>query len=173
MQAGMPEKAVGVLSDWLRQTPDDTKTRHVLASSYLGMKRYDDAIQQYLALSEENADNPVVLNNLAWLYQQKEDTRAIEFAERAYALAPKSAAIVDTLGWILVDNGQYARALELLRKATVLAPQESEIRYHLAVALHRAGRSDDARRELQEILRLGKDFASAVEARDLLRSLSQ
>jgi putative PEP-CTERM system TPR-repeat lipoprotein len=173
MKAGMPEKALSALSDWLEKSPSDAKTRHVLASAYLGLKRYDDAIQQYLRLREDGGDNPVILNNLAWLYQQKGDAKAIEFAEKAYEMAPKSAAIVDTLGWILVDNRQYARALELLRKATVLAPQESEIRYHLAVALHRAGRNDDARSELQEILRLGKDFASAAEARDLLRSLSQ
>jgi putative PEP-CTERM system TPR-repeat lipoprotein len=172
-QAGMPDKALHALTDWLQQTPGDSRTRHVLANAYLGMKHYDEAIQEYQRLNGEDADNPVILNNLAWLYQQKGDAKAVDYAEQAYGLAPKSAAVVDTLGWILVDNKQYARALELLRKATVLAPQESEIRYHLAVAMHRAGRNDDARRELQEILRVGKDFASAADARDLLRSLSQ
>ncbi len=173
MKTGAKDRAVGALSEWLEQSPDDQATRHVLAGAYLGMKRYDDAIGQYMILSDGSGKNPVILNNLAWLYQQKGDPKALEYAEQAYQMAPKSAAIVDTLGWILVDNGQYARALELLRQATILAPQESEIRYHLAVALHKSGRNDDARQELEEILRLGKDFGSAAAARDLLRQLSK
>ncbi len=48
-----------------------------------------------------------------------------------------------------------------------------EIRYHLAVALHKTGRNDEARKELERLLRSGKEFAQAAEARSLLERLEK
>ena len=52
-------------------------------------------------LGAQNA-NPVVLNNLAWLYHEAEDARALPTARRAYELAPEQPEIMDTYGWILL-----------------------------------------------------------------------
>ena len=73
-----------------------------------------------------------MLNNLAWAYQQVKDARALETAERAYKLAPDNAAIADTLGWILVEQGNTKRGIEVLQKAVTAAPKIASYRYHLA-----------------------------------------
>jgi hypothetical protein len=50
----------------------------------------------------------------------------------AYELKSDSAAVADTLGWMLVEQGDTARGLELLQEAVAAAPDVHEIRYHLA-----------------------------------------
>src|SRR6516165_1774267 len=58
--------------------------------------------------------NPAALNNLAWLYQRQGDlAKARELAERAFAAAPAAAQIDDTLGWILVAQGEADRAMPI------------------------------------------------------------
>ena len=42
---------------------------------------YNIAAKVPRKLLEKNANNPIVLNNLAWLYDQKDDGRAIEIGE--------------------------------------------------------------------------------------------
>ena len=112
----------------------------------------------------------VALNNLAWTYQQLKDPRALATAERAMKLAPESPAVLDTLGWILVEQGNAARALPLLQQATSRAPSAGEIRYHLALALWKAGDKAKAKAELEKSL-AGPAFAASDEARALLAKM--
>lgn len=171
VETGDIDAATAVLEDWLKAKPDDNNVRLVLAGTYLSAARLPDAIRHYEVLLAAAPDNPVLLNNLAWAYQESGDDRAVAYAEKAYAKVPDSVPIIDTLGWILVQRGKAARGLELLKKASAMAPQESEIRYHLAVALNALGERDAARGELETILRSGKDFGAADDARALLREL--
>ena len=92
-----------------------------------------------MAAAQKQPDNVLVLNNLAWAYQQVKDPRALETAERAYKLKPDNAAVADTLGWMLVEQGNTTRGLELLQKAVAAAPKALEIRYHLAQAWVKSG----------------------------------
>ncbi len=71
----------------------------------------------------------------------------------------------------LVEQGDTARGLPLLQKASSQAPNSMEIRYHLAQALHKSGDKAGARRELDKLLAPGTQFAHADEARALLKSL--
>jgi predicted Zn-dependent protease len=93
----------------------------------------------------------VFLNNLAWAYQQTKDARALETAERAYKLKPDNAQIGDTLGWMLVEQGDSKRGIDLLEKAATAAPGNPEYRYHLAQALAKSGDRAKARRELEKL----------------------
>jgi Flp pilus assembly protein TadD len=111
------------------------------------------------------------LNNLAWLYSERDDPRALETAERAHAVAPESGEVADTLGWLLVRKGEMTRAIPLLREAVHRAPGVAEIRYHLAVALARSGEADEARDLLRGLEAQGEDFPSRVQARALLEDL--
>ena len=169
-RAGQTTEALKELQRWVDRK-DDRVARHVLATSYISNDDHDSAIRESERLLEKEGRNPVVLNNLAWLYQQKGDDRAASYAERALGQAPKSSAILDTLGWILVEKGEMPRALELLRKANTLAPQIGDIQYHMAVALHKSGRTNEARRELERLLKSERRFSMKTEARNLLQQL--
>jgi FimV-like protein len=116
-------------------------------------------------------NNALVLNNLAWLYHKEKNPQALEYAERAYKLEPEAANILDTLGWISVEQGKTSRGQEILKKALSLAPKNPAIKYHYAVALARSGDKGQARRLIEELLAAGRSFPQQEEARALLMQL--
>jgi Flp pilus assembly protein TadD len=115
-----------------------------------------------------------VLNNLAWLLQQKGDlTKAHELAQRAVAAAPSAPQIDDTFGWILLAQGDTGKAVTYLTAANVSAPTNPAIQYHLAVALQKVGRAADAQAMLEKLLASGASFADKADAEKLLQQLKR
>ncbi|MGB5082992.1 MAG: XrtA/PEP-CTERM system TPR-repeat protein PrsT, partial [Burkholderiales bacterium] len=170
-QAGKPDEAERRLGQWLKQSPDDVAVRLYAADVSLRGGKYQGAIEHYEWVLQKQPDNVLVLNNLAWAYQQVKDKRAVETAERGYKLKPDSPAVADTLGWILVEQGNTSRGLELLQKAVAAAPDAHEIRFHLAQAWLKAGDKSKARSELERLLAIDAKFPQQAEARSLLRQL--
>jgi len=152
-------------------TDGSAGSRLLLAEAQLAAGELDAATASYEGLKEVAADNPVVWNNLAWLYQQAGDARAVAHGEKALELAPSQPAIMDTLGWILLDTGQVERALDLLKQAHEAAPAADDIAYHYAAALHRTGDNAAARALLEATLQSGRPFAARAEAAALLEKL--
>ena len=109
----------------------------------------------------------------SWVYYEQGDARALEYAEKAYNLMPDQAPIIDTLGWILVQKGQVKRGVELLQAAVTKAPTSLDIRYHLAAGLDKAGRREDARKELERALKSNENFDEISAARELLRKIKE
>lgn len=171
-KAGDTVNAIKPLEEWVAANPDDQATRLVMATAYLQVGQNDRALEQHEKLFAVAPENPLLLNNLAWLYHQKGDKRAKEYASKAHGLAPDSGAVTDTYGWILLKEGDVKQGLEKLQKASSQDPENGEIRYHMIVALKQAGRRDEARRALEDLLKSGREFDSMKEARTLLRELS-
>ena len=139
-----------------------------------GKNRNRDAIDEYSRLTADHPDDATALNNLAWLYQrQGELGRSRELAQRAFAVSPRDASINDTLGWILLDQGEGDAAVAHLNAANLRAPSDLEIQYHLAVALARVGRQADARALLESLLGSGGSFADKPDAEKLLQELKR
>jgi predicted Zn-dependent protease len=113
----------------------------------------------------------MALNNLAWLYQQVRDPRAGDVAKRAYDAAPSIAAIADTYGWILVEEGRIEEALPILKKAASADGSVPDIAYHYAVALAKGGRKEEARAVIAPIATKAEDSPSGAAARKLLAEL--
>ena len=101
------------LAAWLATHPQDASTRAALAESLIKRKQYKAAAEHYLILNKSNPNNLLVLNNLAWSLSESRDSRALAFAEQALKLKPDNPAVMDTLGWILVQQGQPERGLKL------------------------------------------------------------
>jgi Tfp pilus assembly protein PilF len=120
---------------------------------------------------KQNPQYVPALNNLATAYQQEKDPQALEYAEKAYQLAPDSPMIADTLGWILVEQGNLSRGLPLLAAAVSMAPAAAQIRYHFILGLVKAGDKEKARKELEQLLATNKQFSSLNEAKILLKQL--
>ena len=79
-----------------------------------------------------------------------------------------SLTILDTLGTLLVEKGDTARGIELLQKASKLAPTSPSIRLNLAKALIKAGQKDAAKKELEELAKLGDKFKSQADVEQLM-----
>jgi putative PEP-CTERM system TPR-repeat lipoprotein len=156
---------------WLKDHAKDLQFRLYLAEGATARKDYASASKHYRVLVDAQPNNPAVLNNLAWSLSQNKDPKAIEYAEKANKLAPDQPALMDTLGVLLVDKGETARGLELLQKAVSLAPQSAAIRFNLAKSLVKAGKKDEAKKELDELAKLGEKFPEQAEVAKLLQKL--
>jgi Flp pilus assembly protein TadD len=170
VRANDPGKAIEVLQQWLTKNPDDGRTRFFLASLLMTNNRNDEAMAEHETLLKQDANNAVLLNNLAWLYGLKKDPRALDYAEKAFAIAP-TPNIGDTLAWLLVQKGDTERALPILAKATTDAPAVAQIRYHYAVALKNAGRASDAKRELEAVVKANQPSDELSQAKTMLKEL--
>lgn len=135
LKYGDEKSAINILKNWLQKNPADIQSRIALATTYERTKNSAAAQKEYEAVIEHAPNHPVALNNLAWMYFQQKNPKALALAERALQSAPNSAAILDTVGWIQVQSDQRENGIRLLRKAVQLAPNNKEIKQHLDTAL--------------------------------------
>ena len=131
------------LLTWLAAHDQDPFATAYIARSYMGRGQPEQAIEQYERLAAKGTANANVLNNLANLYQQAGDSRALDTARRARELAPSDPAVADTLGWILVSQGKLDEGTKLVRESADSAPNP-EVYYHLAYALEKSGKGREA-----------------------------
>ena len=156
---------------YLQERPLDNGVRTLLAQHYLHSGDHVKSIAAYERVVADQPDDVVALNNLAWSYHLNGDPRAVDAGRRALAQGPDNPAVLDTVGWILVAQGELDEAERLLRKATATSGHSPDTRYHLAVVLTKTGRVDEARRTLEELLASSDAFASQSEAEALLAEL--
>lgn len=149
--------AIDFLKRWVDKHPDDEIARQALAEGLFRGGRNDEAKAIYQRALVRTPDNAALLNNLALIYVQEASPKAIELARKAHALLP-APEITDTLGWVLVRSGQLEEGLNYLRDAQTRAAAEPGISYHIAYALVRMGRPEDARRELKSLFQKDTDF---------------
>lgn len=168
--AGKVAEAEARLAKWQKEHKPDLTMKMYLSERALAKKDYKEAISVLEGVVQEVPKNPIVLNNLAWSYQQMKDPRALKTAEQALALAPDSPAVLDTLGNLLVEQGNAARGIPHLQKAAQLAPQDAAIRFHLAQGLAKSGDKAGARKELEKVM-TNKSFNGLEEARALYKQL--
>jgi cellulose synthase operon protein C len=167
-------KAEAVLNTRLKADPKDVAIRSALAALYIGQKKYDNAIAEYTRVVAERPADAAALNDLAWLYQEKGNlAKARGLAEQAVAAAPPTPAVDDTMGWILLAQGEADKALTYLSAASRSAPKNPDIQYHLAIALNRLGRTNDAQAMLETLLGSGATFSYRAEAEKLLQQLKR
>jgi putative PEP-CTERM system TPR-repeat lipoprotein len=169
-KAGDLAGARSTMSKHVAAHPDDREGRFLLATFAMDLGDTATAVAEHERLLADEPTNPVLLNNLAWLYDKTSDKRALAMAEKAYAIAPKSPLVADTLGWILVRNGDVGRALPLLERGASVAGAGAA-KYHFAVALDQAGRADDARAQLRAAVAQG-GFPEKGAAEQLLKRLA-
>ncbi len=163
------DRAYTAVTDWLAQHPHDTLMRFRLAGIYQQGGHVKQAMQQYESIIKRHPENVAALNNLAWLYNQNRDSRALEYAKRAFKLSG-SAAIKDTYGWILLKNHKDKQALELLTDAVKALPDVADVKYHYAVAVYTSGDRQTAIALLKKLLKSDVAFDGRAAARSLVNS---
>ena len=121
------QQADQFVGEWGKEIPGSIVQKQIASSLAIQSGDYDSAIESIEFLLQKNSRDVRSLNNLAWLYQQKGDDRAIDLAGRAYQLAPEQANVIDTYAWVLAENGQVEKAIPLFEKALELDPENKEI----------------------------------------------
>ncbi len=170
-RAGNPAAGEALLSQWLKEHPGDLLVHMHLGDTQLTARKWQPAAEHYRIVAKGRPDNALAWNNLAFAQQQLKDPGALESAEKAHAADRANPAIMDTLGWILVERGEFKRGLALLQSALAKAPDTPDIRYHAAVALAKSGDKAGARKQLEQLLASGKRFAELEDAKAFLKQL--
>lgn len=173
--AGHADRAAKLLHDWQAANPDSTPGSAVVAQMVASLDidagRLDSAALTLEGVLAKAPEIPAALNNLAWIYQRRGDARAHALALRAYQLAPQPP-MQDTLGWILVQQGDTANGLTLLRQASAQMRDDPAAQYHMAYALRADGQRDAALALLKPVVARAEAFAEQDDARRLLSELS-
>ena len=167
-----PKAAIELGEGWLKRNPSDLAVRNAVAEQNLRARDFAAARKQYETILSQRPSHADTLNNLANVLMVTKDPGAVDMAERAYKVDTRNPKLMDTAGWANHLAGKDERALQLLREARLRAPDEPEIRYHLAAVLAKAGRKGEAREELNAALRPSVSFASLEDAKKLLSTLN-
>ena len=119
------------LNDWEAKAPNSMLAKLSIAGHYLQTGDTAQARVGYESLLQSNDDIAIAHNNLAWIYGEKELTKALAAGKRGYELAPQNGEIIDTYAWFLYKSGDLSTAKELLMTAVTLSPDNEEIKQHL------------------------------------------
>jgi tetratricopeptide (TPR) repeat protein len=138
-------RALAVLDAGVAEYPDNVDLRYARASIYEDQGRTSDALRELNSLLRARPDDPSALNAMGYTLadHSQELPRARKLIERAYAAAPKNAAILDSLGWVLFREGHSALAEGYLRMAYA-DDRGGDIGAHLGEVLWRLGKPADA-----------------------------
>ena len=165
------DKAENVLKNWVVTHERDIAAYLALGQFYQSVENTAKAAEIYEKVLKITPNSLVALNNLAYIYAEQGNAKALKHAEKAYSLAPQNAGVIDTYGWSLVKVGDKAKGLNILKEAILKAPNVGDIRYHLAYAYNENGQSKEAKIELQYLLKTGVEFSEVEAAKTLLESL--
>ena len=119
---------------------------------------------------DESANNSDTLHLLSHVLSfQGRHAEAIQIAEQAIASDPYSALMKMNLSYILADNQQYDRAVELRDEALAIRPNYWEAWRNIWLTYLRAGRYTDASRALTQWTNgFGVDSQAAIRLSQLL-----
>lgn len=160
------------LEQWLARAPGDAAVALKLADWDQQNGKTSRAIELYQKVLDDHPDSVVALNNLALLNAESQPDKALAYAKKAHQKAPDSAAVTDTLGWILVGQGQLDSGVSMLEKANRAAGGNNpEIRFHLGAALAKRGHGADnaqAKTLLKQALSAGLPEREASRAKEIL-----
>jgi tetratricopeptide (TPR) repeat protein len=145
-RSGRDPQALEALDRGLAVFEDDPVLLYARAMQYERADEVDAALADLRRIIRDNPQDAQALNAYGYTLAERRQAyaEALPYVQRAHALEPDSAPILDSLGWIRLRLGSPEPALPLLQKAWDLL-KDAEIAAHLGEALWLAGREDEAR----------------------------
>ena len=168
---GQQANAIETVERFLESAPRHHGMRIRLATMQMAAEDEAAAIDSFRHVLETHPSDLFALNNLAWLLRRDQSDEALDLASRAVRLAPDSGTAIGTLGAVQRARGDNAAALIHLRKAVEAEPGVVAFRLEFSHGLIAGGKPDEAREQLQIILRDHPEAAESTEAKALLDTL--
>ncbi len=135
------------------------------------LQRQQKAEQHYRKAVALQPKNFMTHNQLAWYLgtQNKNLQEAIGFAQKALELAPGSANVMDTLGWLYYLNGSLDKAKNTLERAvSVNADASPSVLYHLGVVEKSLNNNSRAAALFEQIVKLERPSKYTEDAKQQL-----
>lgn len=156
---------------WAAKHPEDSGFQLKAAEGAIANRDFAGAERVYRALIEKQPRHAVALNNLAIMLLEQRKPGAVAFAQRAVELSPQQADFADTLAQAYAGDKDFAKAIDLQRKLVERAPQVPDYRLNLAKFQLASRDEAGARKELQELKKLGAAYQRQAEVAKLLQGL--
>ncbi len=131
----------------------------LLASCYVSLHQPEEAARLARRAVDEGGGEPALLALANILQMQGRDLEVIEVLEAHKTQFSTSAKYAFTLGVSYYNNGSYARASELFKRAARLDPSLAQAHYFEGNALARLGMPELAVAQYQEAIRLAPENA--------------
>lgn len=167
-------EAIAELEKSIKVNPKDARALTLLGMIQAERKDFAKASEYYDQALKVRPNNPLVLNNQAYLLAEQlgKTEEGYKLAQRARELSPKDPLIADTLGWIEYRRGKYSDALRLLTEATPKINQSGEHQYHLGMTHYMMGQEAAARTALEVAVKSTEEFEGKAAAREHLALLT-
>lgn len=146
LDAKRPAEAVTLYGEALQRHPQDPDLLYARSLAHERSGNIASAETDLRAILDAEADNARALNALGYMLtvHTRRFDEAQDLIQRALALEPDDAAILDSMGWLHFRRGDARRALDYLQRAhTKFA--DAEISAHLGEVLWTLGDKEAAR----------------------------
>ena len=170
-RSGNTKAAAEILEQWLKKYPGNIKIRLSLALLYQKEQKLEQAAKHYEAIIGLFPEHLSAVNNLALIYNQLDDPKALEYAEIAFSLAPSNTAVLDTLVQVLVKSKNHSRILSLLEKAIKANPSYAIFRYYYALSLVEKKKNKEAIKQLNMVIHANINSKIKKQAKKLLQKI--
>ncbi|MGK0357785.1 MAG: tetratricopeptide (TPR) repeat protein [Bradymonadia bacterium] len=139
--AGRPDEALTLLTQGIDRWPNEPELRFVRAMTMHELGDVNGAVWAMHEVLDVAADHAGALNFIGrtWADEGKRLPDAERMIRAALRQRPEDPVIVNSLGWVLYQQGEYGAARQVLERAAQLAPGAVEVRLHLAASLWALG----------------------------------
>ena len=114
--------------------PDVPHAHAFLGNVLFEQQKYPEAIEAYRDAFTLDPGDHRSINNLAWVYAVlgEQLDEGIRLSRRSLRMDPESVTYLDTLAELYFKKSQYTKAVEIIRYAISLGPEDPNLREHLA-----------------------------------------
>jgi tetratricopeptide (TPR) repeat protein len=141
-----------------------------LAMLYDATGSHDQSRPFYQKVLQREPDNPMALNNLAYIMAEQgtDLDQALTMVQKAKQKLPNNPEVSDTLGWIYIKKNLSDNAIGIFRDLVTKYPERSTFQYHLAMAYYQKGDKPQAKKLLQGALSKSPSKFEQEKIRDLM-----
>lgn len=164
-------EADALAASWLRTHPKDVTFILYMGDRAVAGNDLNAAAGHYQKALDLQPNNPLTLNNLAWVAGKQGRKDALSLVEKADKLAPNNPAILDTWAMLLASEKNFKQAVEVQKRALQIQPDAALYKFNLAQIQVQAGDKAGAKANLQALKQLGDKFNRQAEVDKLLQSL--
>jgi tetratricopeptide (TPR) repeat protein len=133
-----------------------------LADYFLGMEDYPEAIRRHQLVIKEHPDNALAHYHLGFSFGlMGQHQQELAEYEKAVNLGLDDWQLFLNLGLLYLEAGNVHAAMEVLKLATLLAPDRPESHFNLGLAYQRLGMLDQAEQEVLLSVRIDPNQADA------------
>lgn len=170
---GDSASAIQALEKARQNQPENVAVLTTLAMVLDAALRRDEAKKIYEKTLQLDPNNPIVLNNLAFLTADSggDLNTALTQAQRAKQLMPSLFEISDTLGWVYLKKNLAEEAIDIFKDLVIKAPNQPTFHFHLGMAYQQKGDKAKALDQYKEALKYNPPAPEKEKIQQLIAKL--